>query len=335
MCRWLKGADKAIVEGDFAIEKDADLRCTRTGQVLDDLRGKSVFDLNAALAAEYATKRAPGLMVRATLRKVSGHLLGLPEGEPECARTAHFTPFEWNGATVRLWQYAPEPRGVPVAAASLTPKKVVGPLVVYVNDRGKAAGTVPGGDIEKLVKAGREVLAVDLRGWGETAPAVAESGKVPTFGVEYKESFLGLHLNRPLFGQRVWDLLNVVRGDGKSDIELVGVGAGAPVVLHVAAFEPRVKAVTLDGGLVSWDSVVRTPISHNQLAHVVPGVLKEYDLPDLAESLAPRKLTIRNPVDATGKPLTKEAAEEAYKGVREAYKAAKAEDKFTLIIDAK
>src|SRR5262249_27514653 len=57
MCRWLKGEDKPITEGDFSIEKDADLRCTRSGQVLDDLRGKSVFDLNAALATEFAKKR--------------------------------------------------------------------------------------------------------------------------------------------------------------------------------------------------------------------------------------------------------------------------------------
>jgi hypothetical protein len=68
---------------------------------------------------------------------------------------------------------------------------------------------------------------------------------------------------------------------------------------------------------------------------VVPGALKVYDLPDLAAAIAPRKLTIRNPVDAAGKPLTKEAAELAYKPVREAYKKAKAEDKFTLVVDAK
>ena len=56
--RWLKGEDKAIVEGDWPIEKDADLQCTRSGQVLEDLKGKSVFDLNAALADEFAKKRA-------------------------------------------------------------------------------------------------------------------------------------------------------------------------------------------------------------------------------------------------------------------------------------
>ena len=159
---------------------------------------------------------------------------------------------------------------------------------------------------------------------------------MPTFGVEFKESFLGFHLNEPLLGQRVADLLGVINTTPKEPgIELLGLGSAGPVALHAAALNFRVKSVTIDGGLVSWDNVLRTPISHNQLANVVPGALKLYDLPDLAAAVAPRPLTIRNPVDAAGKYLSKEAAEEAYKGVRAAYKKANAEGKFKLITPAK
>jgi pimeloyl-ACP methyl ester carboxylesterase len=223
--------------------------------------------------------------------------------------------------------------GAPVPAVAYEPKAEVpaAPLVVLVHDRGAAATAA---EAAKLA-GGRRVMTVDPRGFGETAPGVAK-GKAPTFGVEYKESFLALHLNRPLLGQRAADLLGVVGATApESGAELVGFGSAAPVALHAAALDERVQAVTLDGGLVSWENVVRTPISHNQLASVVPGVLKVYDLPDLAASLAPRPLTIRNPVDAAGKPLSKEAAEEAYKAVREAYKKAGAADKFTLVVDGK
>lgn len=41
---------------------------------------------------------------------------------------------------------------------------------------------------------------------------------------------------------------------------------------------------------------------------------KVYDLPDLTAAMAPRPLTICNPVDAAGRQLTKEVAEECYKG---------------------
>src|SRR5687767_3422097 len=43
--RWLLKIDDAPVEPDFPIATDAQLQCTKTGQVLSDFHGKSVFDL--------------------------------------------------------------------------------------------------------------------------------------------------------------------------------------------------------------------------------------------------------------------------------------------------
>src|SRR5262249_8226031 len=76
MRRWLLNKDDAPVEGDFPIFKDAELQCTRTGQVLEDFRGKSVFDLNAERAAELAAQR-PALERRELLAHVR-RLLALP-----------------------------------------------------------------------------------------------------------------------------------------------------------------------------------------------------------------------------------------------------------------
>ncbi len=337
MCRWLKGEDKPITEGDWPIEKDATLQCTRSGQVLDDLKGKSVFDLNAALAGELAKKRAGKKWTPDEFIDEVGRLV-LPETVPVFKATeAGMVAAADNKIAVqkRIFSAGAD---VPVPALMLHPPKSGQPtaLPIHVHDQGSAVAATDGPTL-KMVQAGQWCLTVDLRGYGETAPAVAKDGKAPTFGVEFKESFLGFHLNQPLLGQRVADLLGVVNAAAPKEkgAELYGYGSAAPVVLHAAALNFRVKAVTIDGGLVSWENVVRTPISHNQLANVVPGALKVYDLPDLATSIAPRPLTIRNPVDAAGKPLSKEAAEEVYKGVREAYKKANAEGKFTLIVDAK
>jgi len=333
--RWLKGEEKVIVEENWPIEKDTDLQCTRSGQVLEDLKGRSVFDLNAALADEFARTRAAKKWEPDEFRKCIVQVLSLPNGEPRLSREAKPDAFKWNGYATRKELFQLE-TGLPLPAVSQSPEVGQLPLVpgwhvIFVSDRGKETALAPGGQVEKLLKSGKEVRAVDLRGWGETAPGVVDPGKVPTFGVEYKESFLSLHMNRPLLGQRVWDLLAMVGKErGIVDKDLFGVGSAAPVVLHTAILRDHVKSVTIEGGLVSWDNVLRTPISHNQLANAVPGVLKVYDLPDLAAGIAPRPLTIRNPVDAAGKPLTKEAAEEAYKGVRVAYKAANAADKFVL-----
>src|SRR6516164_3819543 len=57
MRRWLLNKDDAPVEGDFPVFTDAQLQCTRSGQVLEDFKGKSVFHLNALKAQEWAKKR--------------------------------------------------------------------------------------------------------------------------------------------------------------------------------------------------------------------------------------------------------------------------------------
>ena len=54
MRRWLLKQDEAVDEPDFPIATDAELQCTRTGQVLTDFQDRSVFDLNAR-----ACPRAP------------------------------------------------------------------------------------------------------------------------------------------------------------------------------------------------------------------------------------------------------------------------------------
>lgn len=321
--RWLRNVHDPVTEPDFAIEKDADLRCTRTGNVLEDLKGKSVFDLNAAWAAErkdakYATERSPAAFRAAVAAKI-----GLPETIP--APTLEKVGQEQrDGYTVLRLLYRQD-GGLPLPAVALVParEKREGPRAVLVHDGGKAAVLAPGGEAEKLVKAGRYVLAIDLSGWGETAPGTPAPGRPNYFGVESRETFLSLHLNRPLLGRRVQDLMAVVRHlrtPAAKDIELFGYGAAAPVVLHAAALMPdEVAAVTLDRCVLSWDLVARTPVSENQFAGVVPGALAVYDLPDLAAGLAPRPLAVRNPTDATGRPAAAELVTATFARVRAAY----------------
>jgi dienelactone hydrolase len=297
--RWLRNVTDPVTEPDFPIEKDADLQCTRSGQVLEDLKGKSVFDLNAAAAAELAKARAAKKRTPDEFREEIRRLIGLPKDIPEAQMTGGEKAGR-EGYDVQKVVFATEP-GVVVPTLVYRPLHAdrAGPPVVLAHDQGKAAAVVAA---ERLAKAGRAVYAVDLRGFGETAPGVAPAGKVPAFGVEFKESFLGLHLNRPLLGQRVYDLLAVVRAVGR-EVEVVGVGAAGPVALHAAALDDRVKFVTVEGSIPSWELVVRTPVTQNQLSGVVPGALAVYDLPDIVAAIGPRKVMIRNPVDAAGKPL--------------------------------
>jgi pimeloyl-ACP methyl ester carboxylesterase len=177
------------------------------------------------------------------------------------------------------------------------------------------------------------VIALDLRGMGETRPDLPPEpiGWERVFGYDWKEAFIGMGLDRPLLGQRVHDLVAVVGAlDGPTDLEAIGVGVAAPIVLHAAALEPRITRVTLDGGVLSWSLVARTPVTRGQLANVVPRALEAYDLPDLAAALAPRPLTIRNAVDAAGNPVPQAVLEEVYASARAAYRAAGTADQLAL-----
>ncbi len=326
MSRWLLGKEQTIVEEPVELVKEADLLCTRTGQVLEEFKGKSCFDLNAERAKELAKRRAnsPESISDKTIAEVIK--LKLPVTDASMKGVGNIARKDYT-IFKRIYETEPD-ISVPALLFEKNPKE---PLVVYLHDRGKAIDAAPGGPIEKLVLSGWRVLAIDPRGMGETSAGVV-SEKRSQFGVDFTNGFLGLHLDRPLLGQRVFDVLSVIKKTAREneEIELIGIGNAAPIALHVAALDSRIKQTTLEKGVLSWANVVATPVNLDQLTNVVPNVLKHYDLPDLAASLAPRGLTIRSAVDAAGKPVALKALEAEYAAARAAYAKAKQEKRLVL-----
>jgi cephalosporin-C deacetylase-like acetyl esterase len=331
MQRWLAGKDEAAMEDDFPIHKEAELRCTRTGQVLEDLKGVSTFQLTARRARELKAERArrQADLGTAGLGKTVAARLGvvLPV---KAATMRELGTLTRDTCTIRKVIFDTEP-GIQVPGLLFEPAKPVKvPLVLYIHGEGKAVDAGMGGPIERRVKAGQRVLAVDLRGLGETAPAPT-SKRPGYFGEDVREAFLALHIDRPLLGQRVGDLLAVLgKVAGDSEVEGVGIGKGGPVVLHAAALDRRIAKIRLERSLTSWTAVAETPLGRDQLTQVVPGALALYDLPDLAAGLAPRPLTIHAATDPTRRAVPKEAVEEVYAPVTRAYESAKASEKLTI-----
>ncbi len=334
--RWLLDKDDAIVEGDIAVVRDRDLHCTRTGQVLEDYKGKSAFDFNAERARSFTGQRGKFLADTANAEKQVHQLLGLP-GEIASASVKVVGTVKREGLEIRKLAFETEP-GISVPALLFLPEGKPGkrPLVLYAHGKGKGEDAAVGGAIEKLAKAGHNVLALDLRGMGETAPGTSPANAPDYWGVDAKEAFLGLHLNRPLLGQRVVDVLAIAAWAAKDEdlkgcpLHAIGIGAAGPAVLHAVALEPRIEEATLDRAVLSWSAVAHMPGGHGQLANAVPGVLKVYDLPDAAALLAPRPLQVLSPVDPAGIGVGQERLEEAYAACREVYAARKAEKRLVL-----
>ena len=92
----------------------------------------------------------------------------------------------------------PEP-GIQLPALLFSPPKPDAEAVLYLHGQGKQADAAEGGPIEQLVAKGHIVLAVDLRGMGETE----NRGKKwygATFGPAAGEYFLAYLLGKSLVG---------------------------------------------------------------------------------------------------------------------------------------
>ncbi len=185
--------------------------------------------------------------------------------------------------------------GIKIPAMFLSPAdwKAYVPTIVYVDEWGKETG-FSNGLIETLLDAGFAVLAVDVRGVGETATT------------DFEATNNALMTDRPLFGQRVWDVLRAVDclwrriyitvQIDKGRIGCVGRGAGGLLALYAAALDERLAAT------VVWQA----PGSYKSLIVERPGfpssvylfdVLNYLELSHLMATIAPRPLLVADPVD--------------------------------------
>ncbi len=85
-------------------------------------------------------------------------------------------------------------------------------------------------------------------------------------------------------------------------ISILGKGNGGVLALYTAALEPRLEKVASEGAITSYMEIVRAKLHQNIADIVIPGVLRDFDLPDLAASIAPRAIWIVDPRNPDGTP---------------------------------
>jgi dienelactone hydrolase len=307
MARWLLRNDKPIVEPNIKLLTDAEARCTPDGQVMHLEGARSTYDLNRDFGKELAGRRkqlwkkTPRADLLEQVRRSAGvrHLAQLPEAGVE----EHGT-IARAGLSVQKMVVIPE-EGIFLPALLFVPREnPSGSALLYLHENGKGPDAGPGGPIEKLVQAGRAVLAVDLRGTGETQSKAGWGGDL--FGSDTKDVLTAYLLGRSYVGMRAEDILTCARflqRKFKGPVDMVAVGHVCVPALHAAAFEPQLLgSVKLVRGLISWSNVVELGQSRNQLVNAVHGALFVYDLPDLARTLGDR-LTVEEPLDALGEPV--------------------------------
>lgn len=298
MRRWLAGKDEAVTEPEITPRKGDDYLCTPRGQVMLLDKERSVVDLNVELNTKLEEKRRElwkdKKAALAEVRRIVGvrSLADLPGVKATEAGTV-----ERKGYKIEKLILETEP-GIRLPALLFRPAKVTGKRYLYLHGEGKHADAKPDGPIEKLAQAGHLVLAVDVRGTGETGSVDG------TWGGSSNDFFTAYLLGRSLVGMRTEDVLGCGRYLAALDkaksggrVELVAIGAVGPPALHAAALEPGLfDTVKLVRSLPSWSEVVRQPRATGQLVNTVHGALRAYDLPDLVATLPKDKVTIDEPL---------------------------------------
>ena len=120
------------------------------------------------------------------------------------------------------------------------------------------------------------------------------------------------------------------------ELILVADRALCTPALHLAILRQDFTQLVLKEPLVRLQKLLETRRYAPAFAYeIIPGVLPNYDLPDLMPLVQPAALTIINPRNALGQPLTDPEAKQAYQQVKATYNKSGQGQLFVLKVGAR
>ncbi|NUQ63872.1 MAG: acetylxylan esterase, partial [Pirellulales bacterium] len=307
----LGAAEPRIVEpDDLPVESEESLRCglSPESESLGSLTFRRAREMVEAIPAP-ADAAGWCAQKQAMRARLQGEILGA-RPDRTLFRPSRVRTLDFHGHRVEHWILETEP-GLPLPAVLAVPKSAQPgrkqSAVVLADERGKQFA-MERGLFERLLDAGCVVLAIDLRGLGETA------GTVPSYpgAHDYNLANYSLFCGRPMFGMWAYDL------DGAADwlagreevdasrIVCAGRGIVALSAALAAAGNERIRAVVAEEMLDTW--VFPEHFREIGLSYFVPKILTVGDTDHLAACVAPRPLVLLNPVDGQRRPVDPGAA---------------------------
>ena len=307
--RWLKGESQPLAEEPVVqAETEETLFVSTNGSMAQSFHGETPFTLNrkrtlsktpADLAGLLAVDRSAVGASVATVGRASYHQTLVEAVEFPSA------PKVW----VPAWLYQPK-----AADASK-------PLVILLEPGGRNAWHE--GELYNQIAAdGCVVCTPDLRGIGDMTPEFSRGAArhARPHNSEEDYAWSSLIFGRPMSGQRVTDILSIVKGlrsrpeFARRRVVVAARGVLTVPALFAAALEPAIDGLYLAGGLISFRSIVETEVYKYPFGNFVPKLLAHTDLPELTRALAPRRVTLAGMVDAAGNRLPVETVRSEFSG---------------------
>jgi cephalosporin-C deacetylase-like acetyl esterase len=317
--RWFEMKDADDGETSQAVEPDATLFVTPTGFVTTSLGGETALSLTRQLAAAVQTPASLGAdEVRTRILTVLG--IEPPRAEALAARVL---------ATIRKPGYRAEQfeftsdREIRTPGWLMTPDNAgpSTPTVLYIGEAPAWSSVAEDAFAERLCAKGRcRVAAIDVRGRGDCAIAYPRRGRFYFPSRIPNEAYLtwfALMLGKPLLGGQVYDTLQALqylrsRPDVRGAISLVGDGPHGVIALYAAALDRAVRGAALRQTVTDYRALAVAERYTQPFGIYAYGILREFDLPNVAGALAPRPLLLLNPVTPLGEPAGA-AARDLYK----------------------
>jgi cephalosporin-C deacetylase-like acetyl esterase len=318
--RWFEMKDAGDDETSQAVESEDTLYVTPTGFVTTSFGGETALSLTRQMADAVRPASGSADDVRTRIRTV----LGIE------AMRAHGLAGRVL-ATIRKPGYQAEQfeitsdREIRTPGWLLTPDGAGAstPTLLYVGEGSAWGAIAEDAFTERLCAKGRcRVAVIDVRGRGDCAIAYPHRGRFYFPNRITNEAYLTwftLMLGRPLLGGQVYDTLRTLeylrsRPGAGGAVSLVGDGAHGVIALYAAALDARVRGVALRQTVTDYRSLATAERYTQPFGIYAYGLLRDFDLPEVAGAVGPRPVLILNPVTPTGEP-DGIAARERYSGV--------------------
>jgi hypothetical protein len=326
---------------DVELLTDDELRVTSTGQVSSSLGGETVFSLNRAeaekKAEELQNKRGNYSDHLSDIVQKAKELSGYRE--PETASSPVFTGrIKRDGYVIEKYFVQGEGDYI-IPYLLMVPDEPSQKALVYLHPESKAAEAAENGEMEWFARNGFTVLAPDLIGIGEMGSGDVEnySTRVKHFNpVSFDVWIASVLIGRSVTGIQAGDVVKLSRllreKEGIDEVYGAARKQMSAVLLHAAAFDETISRVALIEPYLSYRSMVMNRYYDPGL-HIsaVAGSIGVYDLPDLAASLAPRRLLMTGITDGTGRWAESQDDENDISAIQTAYDAENSTDQLTII----
>ena len=183
----------------------------------------------------------------------------------------------------------------------------------------------------QAIKEGYAALVIEQRCFGERLEDEGNSNADP---ICHRSAMSAIMLGRTMIGERVWDvsraidtLMNFKEID-TDKIGCMGNSGGGTITFYASCIDERIKVCMPSCSICTFeDSLI--PIVHC-VCNFIPGIMKYFDMGDLACLISPRPLIVVAGRKDDIFPI--DGAIKAYNTIEQVYKAAGAAENCRLVI---